>query len=79
MTKIRVSVKMKQNIEKTKKIPAHKRALIAHLLTSILENKQNENIEDLWTELAEKRLKAFEAGSVQTKSWSEIKKAIKSS
>jgi len=79
MTKIWVPVKMKQNIEKTKKLPAHKRALLAHLLTSILENKQNENIEDLWAELAEKRLKAIETGSVQAKSWSEIKNGLKGS
>jgi len=72
-----MSTKMKQVIEEIKELSAQERALIAHCLISSLENKQDEDVENLWGELAEKRLKAIETGTVQAKSWSEIKKRIR--
>ena len=72
-----MSTKMKQVIEEIKELSAQERALVAHCLISSLENKQDEDVDNAWGELAEKRLKELEAGSVQARSWSEIKKGVK--
>ena len=72
-----MSTKMKQIIEEIKELSAQERALIAHCLISSLENKQDEDVENLWGELAEKRLNEIETGTVQAKSWSEIRKRIR--
>jgi len=72
-----MSTKVKQVIEEIKELSAQERALVAHCLISSLENKQDEDVENAWGKLAEKRLKELDTGSVQAKSWSEIKKGIK--
>jgi len=72
-----MSTKIKQVIEEIKELSAQERALVAHCLISSLENKHDEDVENAWGALAEERLKELETGSVQAKSWSEIRKGIK--
>ena len=72
-----MSVKIKQVIEDIKKLSAQERALIAHCLISSLDDVQDDDVEAAWVELAEKRLRELESGSVLGISWNEVKKAIK--
>ena len=69
---------IKQVIENIKKLSADEKALIAHCLISSLETRQDENIEEAWAGLAEKRYAELVSGSVKPVSWEEIKNEIKS-
>ena len=69
---------IKQVIENIKKLSADEKALIAHCLISSLETRQDENVEEAWAELAEKRYAELVSGSVKPVSWEEIKNEIKS-
>jgi putative addiction module component (TIGR02574 family) len=70
--------KIKQVIENIKKLSADEKALIAHCLISSLETRQDENVEEAWADLAEKRYAELVSGSVKPVSWEEIKNEIKS-
>lgn len=70
--------KIKQVIENIKRLSADEKALIAHCLISSLETKQDENVEEAWADLAEKRYAELVSGSVKPVSWEEIKSEIKS-
>ena len=72
-----MSAKMKQVIEEIKDLSAQERALVAHCLISSLESKQDDGVEEAWAELAEKRYKELESGTVKGVTWDEIKKEIK--
>jgi len=69
---------IKQVIENIKKLSADEKALIAHCLISSLETRQDENVEEAWADLAEKRYAELVSGSVKPVSWDEIKNEIKS-
>ena len=69
---------IKQVIENIKKLTADEKALIAHCLISSLETRQDENVEEAWADLAEKRYAELVSGSVKPVSWEEIKNEIKS-
>ncbi len=69
---------IKQVIENIKKLSADEKALIAHCLISSLETRQDENVEEAWADLAEKRYAELVSGSVKPVSWEEIKSKIKS-
>ena len=69
---------IKQVIENIKKLSADEKALIAHCLISSLETRQDENVEEAWADLAEKRYAELVSGSAKPVSWEEIKNEIKS-
>jgi putative addiction module component (TIGR02574 family) len=69
---------IKQVIEDIKKLSADERALIAHCLISSLETKQDENVEEAWSDLAKKRFAELPSGKVKPGSWDEIKAKVKS-
>ena len=69
---------IRQVIENIKKLSADEKALIAHCLISSLETRQDENVEEAWADLAEKRYAELVSGSVKPVSWEEIKNEIKS-
>ncbi len=73
-----MAAKINQVIEDIKKLSADEKALIAHCLISSLETRQDENVEEAWAELAEKRFEELSSGSVKPVSWEEIKTKIKS-
>ena len=54
------------------------RARIAHCLIHSLEEPSSESVDEQWIQLAQKRLEELEDGSVQTVSWEEIKKKVRS-
>ena len=70
--------KIKQVIEKIKNLSAAEKALIAHCLISSLETRQDENVDEAWADLAEKRYAELVSGNVKPVSWEEIKNEIKS-
>jgi putative addiction module component (TIGR02574 family) len=70
--------KIKQVIENIKKLSAAEKALIAHCLISSLETRQDENVDEAWADLAEKRYAELVSGNVKPVSWEEIKNEIKS-
>ncbi len=73
-----MAAKIKQVIDNIKKLSADEKALIAHCLISSLETRQDENVEEAWEDLAEKRYAELVSGSVKPVSWGEIKNEIKS-
>jgi len=72
-----MSAIMKQVIENIKELSADEKALIAHCLISSLEAKQDDDVEEAWVDLADKRFSELNSGAVQGVSWDEIKKNIK--
>lgn len=72
-----MAAKIKQLIEDIKKLSANERALVAHCLISSLETQQDENADEAWAELAEKRYGELVSGGVESVSWEEVKKEIK--
>ena len=56
---------------------ADERALVAHCLISSLEKQQDENVDEAWAELAEKRYAELVSGEVKPLSWEEVKKEVK--
>ena len=73
-----MTARIKQVIENIKKLSADEKALVAHCLISSLETRQDENVEEAWADLAEKRYAELVSGSVKPVSWEEIKNEIKS-
>jgi putative addiction module component (TIGR02574 family) len=72
-----MATKLKEVIENIKTLSAEERALVAHCLISSLETQQDENVEEAWAELAEKRYAELVSGEVAPVSWEEVKKEIK--
>lgn len=69
---------VKQIIEYAKELTPGEKALIAHYLISSLETRQDENVDDLWADLAEKRYNELKSGKVRPVSWEEIKNKVRS-
>jgi len=72
-----MATKLKQVIENIKNLSADERALVAHCLISSLETQQDENVDEAWAELAEKRYAELVSGEVEPLSWEEVKKEVK--
>jgi len=53
------------------------RAMIAHCLISSLENSAEDNTDEEWLRLAEKRLAELENKKVKPVSWNEVKQKIR--
>ena len=68
---------MKQIVENIKELTPDDRIFITHCLISSLESKQDDNAEEAWSELAEKRFSELESGSIQGVTWDEIKRETK--
>ena len=75
--KIEMSAKVKQVIENIKNLSADEKALVAHCLISSLEKKQDEDVDEAWADLAEKRYSELSSGEVRGVDWDSIKKDIK--
>jgi hypothetical protein len=53
-----------------------KRALVAHCLISSLETSQDEDVDQAWVKLAEKRYEELISGKAAAVSWEDIKKEV---
>ncbi len=66
-----------QVIENAKRLSFEERALVAHCLISSLDRQQDENVDNVWADLADKRYQELVSGSVKSVTWDEIKKQLK--
>ncbi len=72
-----MSAVFKQVIENIKQLSPDERALVAHCLISSLETGQDDNVDEAWAALAEKRYLELESGMVKGVSWDNIKNEVK--
>ena len=72
-----MSAAFNQAIENIRELSSNERALVAHCLISSLESKQDDDVDEAWAELAEKRYCELESGVVKGVSWQEIKNKVK--
>lgn len=68
---------VKQFIESAKYLNAKEKAMVAHCLISALETRQDEGVDQAWSELAQKRFAELTSGKVESVSWEDIKKEVK--
>ncbi len=73
-----MSAALKQVFESIKDLSPDERALVAHCLISSLESRQDEGVDEAWTELSEKRLMELKSGEVKGVTWGDIKNKVKS-
>ncbi len=71
-----MSKALKQLLSNIDKLTAHEKAMAAHCLLFALETTTDDNVEEDWISLAEKRSEQIETGAVKTLSWSEIKEQL---
>ena len=67
---------VKQVIESAKYLTAKEKAMVAHCLIASLETKQDEEVDQAWVELAQKRFAELISGEVESVSWDKIKKEV---
>jgi len=67
---------MKQAMDNIRQMSMHERALLAHCLISSLDKTQEEEVDELWAQVAETRWAQLESGKMQGLSWLEIKKGL---
>ena len=71
-----MSVNVQQILNDVKCLNAHDKAFLARCLISLLETRQEENVDQAWSELSEKRYEELVTGKVDPVSWKDIKKRI---
>ena len=72
-----MTTELKQIIEKSKKLSANERALVAHMMINSLENVIENDVEEAWLQLAEERFQELDSGKIQGVSWDEIEHKIR--
>ena len=73
-----MSVTVSKVIEDAKSLSAKERAFLARCLISSLDTTQDEGVDDEWAELAKKRYEELKSGFVNSLSWDEVKKEVRS-
>jgi len=63
-------------IQNIRKLNSAEKALIAHCLLSSLDTKHDDNVDQVWCELAKQRFSELEAGTVKSVSWESVKKEV---
>jgi len=71
-----MSAVLKQVISNIDELTSDEKALVAHCLIASLETKSDENVDDAWADLAEKRFSDLQTGIVQGVSWDEIRDEV---
>lgn len=59
-----------------KQLNPHERALMAHLIIASLKMPADEDVDEAWAELANRRYNDLITGKVKGVTWDEIKKEI---
>lgn len=72
-----MSENFKEMLENVKQLNPKERALMAHIIISSLETNVDENVNEAWAELANKRYNELINGKVNPITWDEIKQSIK--
>ncbi len=71
-----MSAVFNQVIQNIEELSSDERALVAHCLISSLESKHDDNVDEAWGELAQKRFLELKSGSIKSTSWDKIKKEV---
>lgn len=69
---------IQQVIESTKQLSASDKAFVAHCLISSLDIRSDEDVDNAWAELAQKRYAELASKSTESIPWQTIKANIKS-
>ena len=72
-----MSAALNQVIENIKMLSSDEKALVAHCLISSLDEKQDDEVEQAWADLADRRLAELTSGEVKGVSWNDIKQKIR--
>ncbi len=67
---------VREVIESAKYLNAKEKAMVAHCLISSLDTRQDEGVDQAWSELAQKRFAELVSGEVEPVSWEVIKKKV---
>lgn len=73
-----MSAAFKQIVENIHHLSSDEKALVAHCLISSLEVQYDDDVDQAWADVAQKRVDELKSGAVQPVSWDEIKNRIKS-
>ena len=73
-----MSVIVSKVIEDAKSLSAKDRAFLAHCLISSLDTAEDESVDNEWAKLAQNRYEELKTGFVNSTSWDEIKKEVRS-
>ncbi len=73
-----MSVTVSKVIEDVKSLSAKERAFLAHCLISSLDTVQDESVDNEGSKLAKNRYEELKTGLVNSISWDEIKKEVRS-
>ena len=68
---------MQQIFKDIKHLNSREKATIAHCLIASLETRQDEDVNQAWAELAQKRFAEIASGEVKPVSWDSICKEVK--
>lgn len=72
-----MSVAFKQVVENMGNLSSDEKAQVAHCLISSPEVQHDDNVDQAWAELSQKRFSELKSGEVEGISWEEIKDKIK--
>ena len=72
-----VFMTLKEVMESARVLTAREKAFMAHCLISSLETKHDEDVDNAWKELADRRCDELLSGKISGMSWEEIKKQIR--
>jgi len=68
---------LKEVMESARVLTAREKAFMAHCLISSLKTKHDEDVDNAWKELADRRCDELLSGKISGMSWEEIKKQIR--
>ena len=72
-----MSTAFKQVVENIGNLSSDEKALVAHCLISSLEVQHDDNVDQAWAELAQKRFAELKSSEVEGVFWEEMKNRIK--
>jgi putative addiction module component (TIGR02574 family) len=72
-----VFMTLKEVMESARALTVREKAFMAHCLISSLETKHDEDVDNAWKELADRRCDELLSGKISGISWEEMKKQIR--
>ena len=68
---------IKEILKSAKRLTNKEKAMLAHCLISSLDSTQEEDVEEAWVKLAEKRFEELKSGKIDGVSWNQLKNEIR--
>lgn len=73
---IDMSAVFNRALDSIKNLSNNEKALMAHCLISALDTKQDENVDEAWVQLAQKRFDELKSGQIKGVTWGKIKSTV---